>query len=336
MAQYKVGTGGDYPTLKDAFDDINNGYIQGDITLEIISSINDNNSAVLYQSGWSDGLSYYPSLIIYPGAAGYTLSGNVAGPLIDLNGASNVTLDGRVDLTGSTKSLTITNTNTGSSASTIRLIESASSNVINYCIIKGAETNATGGVIFFSTSSTGDGNNGNIINLNDITSDPAGRPLNAIYSSGTSGAENSGNTISNNNFYNFLNKGTASNGIYLYSGTITWTISGNSFYETSSFVPTASVAYNDININNTSGTGFVISGNFFGGSSASCGGSAWTKTSAYDNIYNAVYLNAGTGTASDIQNNTIQNFSWANSGSAAWTGINIAGGECKYWYNRRK
>jgi len=45
---------------------------------------------------------------------GLTISGSVNAQLIGLNGANNVTIDGRVNATGTTKDLTITNTNTGS------------------------------------------------------------------------------------------------------------------------------------------------------------------------------------------------------------------------------
>jgi len=43
-------------------------------------------------------------------------------------------------------------------------------------------------------------------------------------------------------------------------------------------------------------------------------------------VFIAISLNVGTGTASNVQNNTIKNFDWANSGAAAWTGINLSGG----------
>ncbi|GAH28336.1 unnamed protein product, partial [marine sediment metagenome] len=90
--------------------------------------------------------------------------------------------------------------------------------------------------------------------------------------------------------------------------------------------PSASVTYNVINIESTSGTGFTVSDNFIGGQAPSCGGSAWTKSTEYDNIFSAINLNVGTGSASSVQNNTIKNFAWSNSGTATWTGINIGGG----------
>src|SRR5450759_207746 len=243
LAQTPVGSGGTYSTLSEAFTAINEGNLTGDIILQIISSITETTTAVVYQNGYN-GTADYTSVTIYPNGSGYILDGDIDGPLIDLNGAGNVTIDGRVNGTGSAKDLIITNISTGTSASTIQFSESASTNTLKYCIIKGSETGLSGGVILFSTSSTGSGNNGNTIENNDITCDVAGRPINAVYSSGTSGSENSGNIIRNNNIYNFLNHGTASNGLFFSSYTTNCTISGNSFYETASFAPSAGVTYN--------------------------------------------------------------------------------------------
>ena len=319
-----AGSGGTYPGLKGAFNFINAGSVTGVITIQIVGSYARNESAILNASG--SGSANYSSVTIYPTGSGYTIGGNFAGAVIDLNGASNVTFDGRVNQSGAAD-LKISNTNTGASASTFRFINSASSNTIKYCIIKGSGTSSSVGVIFFSTASSGSGNSSNTIDNNYITcSADANRPYNALYSSGTSGFENASNTISNNYFHDFFNKGISSNGILISSNSTTWTISGNSFYETASFAPTADVTLNAIQINNTSGNGFVVSGNYIGGQSGSCGGSAWTKTSAFDNIFTAINLNVGIGTASSIQNNTIKNFDWSNSASASWMGIQIAGG----------
>ncbi|MBK7627191.1 MAG: T9SS type A sorting domain-containing protein [Bacteroidales bacterium] len=321
-----VGTNGaDYPTLLDAFFDINSGILTGVITLQIIDNTSEYAPAELFESGYG-GSQGYTSVTIYPTSSGLSITGDFDAPLIILNGATNVTIDGRVNGVGSAIDLVITNINTGTSASTIQFINDASTNIIRYSTIMGSSTNTAGGVIFFSTSGIGTGNDGNTIGLNNITADPAGRPVNVIYSAGTSGQENSGNIISDNNIFDFLKHGTASNGVLFASNTTSCTISGNSFYETGSFVPSASVTYNIIKIDNTSGTGFTVSDNYIGGRSALCGGLAWTKTNAANNAFFAISLNVGTGTASSIQNNTIKNFSWSNSTNANWTGIHIAGG----------
>jgi hypothetical protein len=155
-----------------------------------------------------------------------------------------VTIDG---LNTGGNSLIIDNSRVSNTAgtSTIRFINDATTNTIQNCTIKGSTTDPVAGIIFFSTTTGSTGNDGNTITANNITnSADANRPLNAIYSAGTPAKTNSGNTISNNNIYNFLNKGTASNGVQLAANNTTWTISGNSFYETASFAPTAAVTYN--------------------------------------------------------------------------------------------
>src|SRR5665648_876529 len=81
-----------------------------------------------------------------------------------------------------------------------------------------------------------------------------------------------------------------------------------------------------ININNPAGVNYVVTGNFIGGTSPSCGGTAWTKTASANSAFTAINVNVGTATASSVQNNTIKNMVWGNSGAALWTGINIAAG----------
>lgn len=325
---FTVGSSGtEFTTLKEAFDYINAGNTTGDIVLQIIDNTVETETAILYESG-HDGYSDYSSVTIYPTGSGYSITGNLAGPLIELNGASQVTIDGRVNTVGSTKDLTITNTSNSNAAgtSTIEFINGASNCNIKYCKIKGSSLATTGGIISFSTSTASTGNSSNTIDHNDITnSSDANRPVYIFYSYGSSGLENSENIISNNNIYNCLNKGLASVNIYLSSFTTGWTISGNSFYEENSFAPSASVSFAVIQIDNTSGSGFTISDNYIGGNAPSASGT-WTKSNEFNNVFHAIDLNVGTSTFSSVQNNTIKNFSWSNSSNSSWYGIFISAG----------
>ncbi len=321
------GVSAHYSTLKAAFDAINSGSITGSIILQITGSTTETASAVLNASG--SGSASYTSVRIYPTGTGFSISGNVSAPLIDFNGADSVVLDGRVNATGTSKDLIITNPNTGSASSTIKFENSAENNTLKYCYLKGSEISATNGVIYLYTSVSGNGNDNNVITNNDLTADAAGRPVNLIYSNGSTNSDNSSVTISNNNFYNFLNPALSSFAINLFSNNNYWTISGNSFYETNSFAPTSNANYNIIYINN-SGLGFNIADNFIGGSASQCGGSSWSKTLGsspfFNNTFSAIYINSGIGTGaaiSNIQNNTIKNFNWSNSGAASWNAINI-------------
>ncbi len=310
--QTSVGNGQTYTTLKSAFDAINNGTLTGAVVLQLTSSTTETASAVLNASG---GTANYTSVTIFPNASGYTISGSIAGALIDLNGADNVTIDGRVNQTG-IKNLTISNTDAGTSASTIRFINDATNNSIKYSIVKGSTTSNTAGVIFFSTTNASTGNDNNTINNCDIC-DGASKPKYLISSSGTTSLDNGGITISNNNLYNFDGSSTAA-GIFLSVGSTNWTITANSIYQTSAYSgTTSSIAYG---IYISSGDNYNVAGNFIGGSAANCGSNAWVVNgTATTYKFGGIYLNIGTATTSSIQNNTIKNFNWLTSATATST-----------------
>lgn len=315
-------TSGSYTTLKAAFDAINAGTHKGVITIMINASTTETASASLIGSASSSSSSpYYTSVSIYPTTTGLSISGNIAGaPLINLNGADNVTIDGRVNATGSTKSLTISNTSTSNttSTSTIQFINDSKSNNVRYCTLQGSSADAYSGIIFISQSSSGSGNDNITIDNNDITNAGGNRPVNGLYAEGAFGRVNDNNTISNNNFYDFLNPGVASKGIAISTNNSTFSITGNSFYETTSFNSTAAVTYHVISIDaggGSGGNGFTVSNNYIGGSATQCGGSAWTKT-GNNNLFHALLMLTATGTANNVQGNVVRNISWTNSGSA--------------------
>ncbi|MCX6267204.1 MAG: hypothetical protein NTW16_07585, partial [Bacteroidetes bacterium] len=295
-----------YLHLKEAFDKINDGTHSGMIEVRIKAGTSETASAVLNASG--TGSASYSSIIIFPTATGIRITGNLAAPLIDLNGADNVTIDGRVNASGTAKSLVISNTNTGTYASTIRLIASAENNTVKYCLIQGSETSTGKGVVFFSSASTGNGNDGNTLTNNIITGNVTDRPFNAIYSAGTTGRENTNNIISNNDIYNFLRTSSNSYGIFIQYASNDWTISGNSFFETSPFTPLAGNTYHVIHV--TTSTNHMISGNFIGGTAALCGGAAWTVNSNFPHYFCGIFIEGGNPTATIVENNTIRNIQY--------------------------
>ncbi len=338
---------GSYPTLKAAFDNINNGTHTGAIIIDIVANITEASSAVLNASG--AGMASYSSILIQPsGGAAITVSGNlVNGHLIDLNGAQNVTIDG---LNTGGNSLAIVNTGTGLS-STIRFIADAKTNIIQHCTLRGSGTNISSGVVFFSSGASS-GNDGNNINNCNITAAGTNLPTNGIYSNGTSvTVDNSGNTIHQNSISDYFNAGSVSIGINISStGNSTWTITNNRLYQTANRI----ISVNDIMLSGIligTGSGYVITGNIIGYanasgtgttnllgiSSGSLGGifpSAYTLGSASLNTLRYIALNctftAG-GTVSEIQNNTISGFAMITSSGAAantgiWCGINVNNG----------
>lgn len=319
--QTPVGTGQTYTTLKSAFDAINNGTLTGAVVLQLTSSTSETASAVLNASG---GSSSYTSVAIYPTGSGYTIGGAVAGALIQLNGADAVTIDGRVNLTGA-KDLIIQNTNT--SNATIELKTDATGNFIQYCVIRGASTSTSNGIVLFSAG-TSSGNDNNTIDHNDINAN--GSAMNCIYAAGSVGIIHNAVTISNNNIFDF--RGAGSTGINLASYNSDWTIDGNSIYQTGAGYTGLSGTTYGIQVGSSGvGNGYLIQNNYIGGSSAN-GVGTWTiNGTAAAFRFQGINLNVGTATASSIQNNTIKGFSWLSTSGASsvpgvWCGIYLSAG----------
>lgn len=334
------GGSGTYITLKGAFDKINDGTLKGAVTLQVTASTSETATASLSASG--TGSASYTSVVVYPTSADLSIVADGTLPassyLITLDGADNVTIDGRVNQSGArddAHSLTIASTSL--TASTIVLQNDASSNTIKNSILKGNATSSKG-IVWIASSATL-GNNSNLIDNNLITNNGT-RPLYAFYASNnTTSAPNTNNTIRNNDFKDCLPFTAGCMAIFVAghaSSVIStgWTISGNSFFETTTYTTTngASAAINFINFG-TSGTtstgnGNVISGNYFGGTATHCGGGTFTKASstAFANNFSGINVYSITGTTTSIQNNTFQKFNWSNNiGSSNWRAIDVYG-----------
>lgn len=326
----------DVKTLKMAFDTINSGKWTGDLTIKIKSNIRETAPAVLYQSGYTGGggTSNYTRVHIYPTRADLQVFGKLASAIVELNGADGVVLDGRVNGVGAPYGLTIKNDSVSTAASTVLFKNSAQGDTLKYCLIKGLTTNPNGGIVHFSTSTAGTGNDNNCILNNKITvvdSDPAlkSRVINAVYSEGSSGMVNDGNKISNNEIFDVWSQAVSSYGIHIGPYSSAFTLSGNSIYESTTFTPSAANTYNGIRINNASGDGFVLSGNFIGGKAVQCQGSPLligTTTPAHLFALQPIYLNVGATTATSVQGNFINNFRLTSPNTAPFSGIFVNAG----------
>jgi len=315
-----VGTGGNYPTLKAAFDAINAGNLTGAVTLQIISSTTETATASLNASG--TGLANYTSVLIYATGAGYTIAGNLSTPLVNLNGADNVVIDGRVNATGVTPSLTLSNAHTSTAATTIQLINSAENNSIRYAILSSSALSGSSGTIYLSSAASGNGNDNNTIEYCNLTNTGGNRPLNSILSYGTAGRENSGNIVRFNSIYNFFNENNNSNGINISGNSTDWIVAGNSLYESGSMVPLGSYTYNAIRIG-TANT-HLVSGNYIGGSAPLCAGAPWTMLSSFATYFGGIFITGTSGSPTLIQNNIIQNFNYSSTSANPWDGIYLA------------
>lgn len=306
---YTVGTGGNYPSLTQnggLFADINSLGLSGDVVVNIISDLTEDGANSL--NAWEEqGVGNY-TLTIQPNSTTPRLiSGSVAGPLIKLTGARRVTVDGR--FSGSGNYLTFRNTNTAGTVGTaLTFINGATNNTIQYCGLE-AYANSTNGVVLFSTSTLTGGNSNNQIsncNINATVGSNSGSV--GIYSAGTStaGFENSSNIISNNNIYNFRDKGIEITA----TGTTGWTISGNSLYNGDVSNVTAYAAATSLyGIRILGGAGYSILNNYIGGSLASAGGTTATYASTAGLLsYWGILLTTSSATpASNIKGNTLAN-----------------------------
>ncbi|MES2776739.1 MAG: T9SS type A sorting domain-containing protein [Bacteroidota bacterium] len=310
-----------YFSLKSAFDAVNDGTHQGVITITTNGSYVETETATLLGSG---GTSSYTAVSIKPtGGIASSISGNIPGPLVDLDGADNVTIDG---LNTGGNSLTISNANLSSAnPCAIRLINDASGNTIQKTSLSSAGTSAASATVVFSTGTT-TGNDNNTITNCDLADVFGSCPVNGIYSSGNVGAgiENSNNTISNNNISNFFNPALATAGIILSTGNSDWIISTNRFFQTAPRTFTAAFIHRAIQV--ASGNNNLISGNIIGYNTAA-GTGVYTMAGAVSSRFIGIDLAVGTVVPSSVQNNTITEIAFTTSNNAnLFVGINIAGG----------
>jgi hypothetical protein len=323
-----IADGTYYSTLKAAFDAIN---LQPDqtgknIEIKIGASTTETASAVLNQPTTAS----WTSLTIYPTTANVTIGGVFTNTLIDINGADNVTITGKLNKTGATQNLTLSQTeNTNNASRTIRIWNDAANNTITNCIVRGSCISSGAGVIFLGDAkAAGTGNDNNIIEYCNIN---AAGAANGIKATSTVAIPSEGNIIRNNNVYDFYisnTSTTATAGIDVSTNYTTSTITGNSLYQTAARAYSAtSTLHLGINVGGTS-NGNTISDNYIGGSAPQCGGTAWTITGGLYRLF-SLQTSFGTTTASSIQGNVISNIditSAYSSSSSAFIGHQHATG----------
>lgn len=306
------GTGNSpYGTLKAAFDDINAGVLTGTITVAITASTTETATSVLNASG--SGLASYSSVFIAPSGGAYTISGAiVAGsPLVDLNGADNVVING---LYNGVASLTFMNTTISSTAgtSTIRFVNDATNDSLVYCNVRGASTANVNGTVFISTTTGTTGNDNIVIDHCNIYDATTGTPQHGVQALGTTtstGTYNDNCVVSNCNIYNFFTTLTGgTRGINIGVGNNGWTVSGNSFYQTTARSGLTSV-FQFLSVASPTNTiGFSVVGNYFGGSLPNAQGSAMSVagTSTTAELRSVIFATAA-GVLNSFQGNTFAN-----------------------------
>jgi hypothetical protein len=328
-----------YATLTLAFTAINGGTLHtGVITIDVCGNTNEATAtATLNASG--SGPSYTSITIAPAGGAARTITGatTAGNPLIDFNGADNVTIDG---LNTGGNSLTIANTTASatSGTSTIRFIGGATNNTITNSTISGsfsASVTTNGGNIFFSTDTlTANGNDNNTISNNNIGPAGANLPTKGIYLNGsttTTAINNSGILVNNNNIFDYFGAAVASAGIYVSTGNTDCNFTNNKFYQTGTRTQTTGAQHSAIWIANSSGNNFLIGGNTIGFAASNGTGTYGFVAVSSSSVLIPIFLSVGTTTATSVQGNTIAGIAMSGAGagtstSAAFRGIYVSSG----------
>ncbi|MBX7043268.1 MAG: hypothetical protein K1X85_10220 [Ignavibacteria bacterium] len=303
-----VSGNGNYLNLSSAFAAINSASQTG---ANIVVTINRNvveppTGAVLNHGDWS-------SLTIQPAAGSdKTVSGNInAGlPLIDFNGADNVTIDG---INSGGTSLTLSNASASGSGgtSTVRFRNDAVGNEVTNCNILGSSQTdylSPCATVLFGGNAVATGNDNNVVSNCNIGPAGGNLPVCPVYFAGTTGSPslyNDNDTVRNCNIYDYFKSNSHTAGLMIVDGNTSISILNNNFYQTASRTYSSSnLDHHFILINNVNGDGFTVSGNTLGYSSSSGTGTYTLHSPSQGNLY-GVNINVGTTVPTLIRNNTI-------------------------------
>jgi hypothetical protein len=252
-----------YTTLKAAIDAVNAGTHQGVINVSVTASTTETAPTIINASG--TGSASYTSLIIKPAAgATPTISGSLASAaLINLNAANNITIDGSNTAGGSTRDLTLTNTNT--TGSSIFTVGSNGTTPLNNFNLKNCHllNGSNGSTMVNFRDYANAGGTGYFTNIT-IHNNNFKKGFNAIFLYGTPTAAGSNVTVTQNDFIGGTTDFIRQAAIYI-QGMNTGVISGNiisDMYEPVNASNTAGIwlatGTSNININNNTISDFVF------------------------------------------------------------------------------
>jgi hypothetical protein len=325
---YKIGNGGNYPTLTAAISALQTNGIGGNVILEL--KANYISTAEVFPLGFYalSCLNATRTLTLRPEASATALELRASAnnnPTVDISNTRYMTIDGRPGGTGNTSALTISNLSPTGSA--LRFQNNASNNNFTYVRLTSNNASAVSGVVTFSGSvnSISTGSNNNV--LSNCIIDGARTAANGVYAVGATGKKNISNRIQNCQILDLTsstNSNQSSYGIFLGANNTNWEIVGNSIYNTIggglSYGPLGGIKVDD-----ATSTGFLIQNNYIGGVAANCGGLAWNVTGGQ---FRGIDILAGTAAFSTVQGNTVANFKWRSyTSSDYFAGIQVSGGK---------
>ncbi len=323
--------GGGFTSLTNALAYINTNGLAGNTTLALQSGYIGTSANETFPITFPNNpcVNAAKTLTIRPatGVTGLTITNTSdAAPVIDFNGATNVTIN------GINYGLTIANTSVAATAntSTIRFINDAKNNVVTNCNILGSALvplATNGGTIYFATGIT-NGNDSITISNNKIGANSATTlPSKSIFAQGSTTnptIANSTINITGNEISDFfLTSGCA--GVYALAGNTQWSISNNKIFQSASRTFTATGTMNGIYFSSlTYGSGIQITGNTIGYANNAATGTL-TLTGTVSGAFQGIYLNMNSNdtTTCNINNNIINNIALTSS-SGTFYGIQNA------------
>lgn len=332
---FSVGPTGNYSSLTAAATALRADGPAGPVILELQPAYNSSVETFPVSFAGISCMDITKTITIRPQAAATGLIISTSGKYtLDLNQTRHLIIDGRPGGTGTLVELSIINTHDTGSA--VRFVNGASQNTLKYLNLRGSAslgvigsvtTFDTTAVVKFEASAISNGCDSNTISNCNIYEAGTVTPGTLIYAAGASGKSNDFNSVVNCHLYNYYQQDRNSYGIYVTQYNSRWMISDNSFYQTgprtyllSTFTPDVY----GIKISTSLYAGFVINGNYVGGTQPSAGGTAMNLAGNF--VYTAiavaaVYLPAY---PSYVNQNTVANFSLSpNNNIAMHSGIQL-------------
>jgi hypothetical protein len=303
---FTVGPTGNFTSITQIVNTLNAGCtLTGAVIFELQAAYNSSVETFPITFSAINGSSGTNTVTFRPatGATNLSITSSNATGILNLSGANYIIFDGRAGGVGTTKNLTIENTN-NSTAYGVRLINGAANNTFQYCTIQNASTSSSIGALLFSTSSTIGNSNNTISNcsINALVNSALGNVC--IYSGGSVGFENSNNTISNCDIQNYTFRGLD----IASTGSNAWTITGNSFFNGTVSGALTYIANSSLHgLRISGGVGYSVINNFIGGSAtgATSSNASYTATAGLL-TFTGISISSATGTASDVKGNTIR------------------------------
>lgn len=309
---YTIGPGGDYASITLAIADlVTCPSLSGAYIFELKSTYVSTVETFPITFPNFTGSSAVNTITFRPeaGATALSITSNNTTGTILFDGGDYISFDGRPGGIGTSKELTIQNSNAGNSYA-VRFVNDATHNTITYCTVRSANNNAAGATIVIAGTSGTTGNDDITIDNNDIREvSSVLTPNNAILSAGNTGSAvlyNNNIVISNNNILNFYNSTGNMAGVIATQGSSDWTISGNNFNHTfGGASKTISGSFSAINAVNTQMENFTIANNFVGGTAALPSGGNINLTGS--GILHIFRLSLNPAVTNNIQGNTVWN-----------------------------